>query len=163
MTAETDHPDSAELTIGEVAAATGLSVHAIRYFEREKLFLRAIPRSAGRRRVFAPPDVQWLTLVNRLRASGMPLAQIRAFADLVQAGPGNERDRLDLLEAHERSVRARITELEDCLEIIHGKVATYQQHLVDGTAAGVWDPQKEARQAPGPEGRPVREAESLGP
>lgn len=127
-------------SIGGVAAATGLSVHAIRFFEREGLLLRDIPRNAGRHRVFAPADLQWLTLVNRLRASGMPLARIRDFADLVQAGPGNERERLDLLEAHERAVRERIAELQDCLEIIEGKVATYHRHLLDGTVRGVWAP-----------------------
>lgn len=127
-------------SIGGVAIATGLSVHAIRFFEREGLLLRDIPRNAGRHRVFTPADVQWLTLVNRLRASGMPLARIRDFVDLVRSGPGNEQARLDLLEAHERAVRERIAELEDCLEIIEGKVATYQRHLLDGTVHGVWAP-----------------------
>jgi|GEM_PF-3621156 len=75
----------------------------------------------------------------------MPLAQVTAFAALVRAGPvrtgpGSERARLDLLEAHERTVRERIDALEGWLEIIHGKVATYRRHLVDGTAEGVWAP-----------------------
>ena len=131
---------SDELTIGDVSVAIGLSVHAIRYFEREGVFLREIPRTAGRHRVFTQADVTWLTLVNRLRASGMPLAKIKVFATLVRAGPGNEHDRLDLLETHERTVHARIEELQDCLDVIHSKVTTYHQHLVEGIAAGVWAP-----------------------
>lgn len=132
--------EGAALSIGEVAARTGLSVHALRWFEREGLFLRAIPRDPGGRRVFDAADVQWITLCNRLRASGMPIARIREFAVLVQAGPGNETQRLALLEAHEREVEARIAELRECLAIIHGKVTTYNEHLLDGTAAGVWAP-----------------------
>ena len=127
------------LSIGQVAERTGLSVHALRWFEREGLYLRPIPR-AGQRRVFDASDVAWLMLCNRLRASGMPIAEIRRFAALVQAGPGNEAERLAVLEAHEREVRNRIAELTECLGIIHGKVDVYRRHLAAGTVDGLWAP-----------------------
>ncbi|MBX6383425.1 MAG: MerR family transcriptional regulator [Microbispora sp.] len=128
------------LSIGQVSEATGLSVHALRFFEREGLFLRPIPRSAGGQRVYDPADVEWLLLCNRLRDSGMSIATLRRFAELVRSGPGNEHERLALLEEHERMVRARIAELEASLAVIHGKVVTYRRHLHDGTAAGLWAP-----------------------
>ncbi|MGI5346889.1 MerR family transcriptional regulator [Streptomyces sp. CA-250714] len=129
-----------ELSIGEVAEATGLSVHALRFFEREGLFLRPIPRSSGGRRVYERADVEWLLLCNRLRASGMPIAMLKEFARLVRSGPGNEADRLALLREHEQAVRAKISELNADLEVIHNKVLAYEQHVRDGTAAGVWSP-----------------------
>ncbi|MEU4696671.1 MerR family transcriptional regulator [Nonomuraea dietziae] len=128
------------LSIGQVAEATGLSVHALRFFEREDLFLRPIPRSAGGRRVYGPEDVEWLLLCNRLRDSGMSIARLKEFARLVRSGPGNEPDRLALLQEHERTVQARIADLDACLGIIHDKVVTYEKHLRDGTAAGLWSP-----------------------
>ncbi|SDK82098.1 DNA-binding transcriptional regulator, MerR family [Glycomyces sambucus] len=136
--------DDQGLTIGEVAEATGLSVHALRFFEREGLFLRDIPRTAAGRRVFAPADVEWLTLMNRLRDSGMPIAGIRGFAALVAAGPGNEAERLKLLKQHEADVRAKIAELEACLEVVHHKVVVYERHVEAGTARGLWSPQGRA-------------------
>ncbi|MFD9071471.1 MerR family transcriptional regulator [Streptomyces lasiicapitis] len=135
-----DDDKHAGLSIGEVADATGLSVHALRFFEREELFLRPIPRTGGGRRVYATADVEWLTLCNRLRASGMPIAELKRFAGLVRSGPGNEAERLALLQEHERAVRARIEELDASLEIIHGKVLAYEKHVREGTAAGVWAP-----------------------
>lgn len=129
-----------ELSIGEVAGATGLSVHALRFFEREGLLLRTIPRSGARHRVYAPADVEWLLLCNRFRASGMPLAAIRRFADLVRAGPGNEAERLAVLQGHERQVREQIAALTDDLDVIHSKTTAYERHVRDGTTAGVWDP-----------------------
>jgi DNA-binding transcriptional MerR regulator len=131
----------AGLSIGTVAEATGISVHALRFFEREGLFLRSIPRSDGGHRVYEQADVDWLLLCNRLRESGMPIATIRRFAELVRAGAGNEQDRLALLQEHERLVRAEIVQLTACLDVIHGKVATYEQHLREGTAVGVWAPE----------------------
>ena len=127
-------------SIGEVAEETGLSVHALRFFEREELFLRPIPRSDGGRRAYEQADIDWLVLCNRFRASGMPLATIRRFAALVREGPGNEPERLALLRAHEADVRERITDLTGDLAVIQAKVAAYQQHVNDGTAAGVWAP-----------------------
>ncbi|MEU7581787.1 MerR family transcriptional regulator [Streptomyces sp. NPDC041068] len=128
------------LSIGKVAEATGLSVHALRFFEREGLFLRDIPRSGGGQRVYEQADVDWLLLCGRLRDSGMPIATIKRFAALVRSGPGNEKDRLALLREHECDVRAKIDDLGACLDVIHGKVVVYEQHLRDGTAAGLWSP-----------------------
>ncbi|WP_067693191.1 MerR family transcriptional regulator [Nocardia jejuensis] len=128
------------LSIGDVAKATGLGVHALRFFEREELFLRPIPRTAGGQRAFDAVDVQWLLLCNRLRGSGMPIATLKAFAQLVRSGPGNERERLALLESHEKAVRDKINQLTESLEIIHGKVTTYREHVEKGTATGIWSP-----------------------
>lgn len=132
--------DRRELSIGDVARATGLGVHALRYFEREGLFLRPIPRSSARHRVYDQADVEWLVLCNRFRASGMSIARLRAFTALVRSGPGNEPERLALLQEHERVVRSRIAALNADLAVIQGKVAAYARHLRDGTAEGVWSP-----------------------
>ncbi|WP_326770594.1 MerR family transcriptional regulator (plasmid) [Streptomyces sp. NBC_01591] len=129
-----------DLSIGEVAEATGLSVHALRFFEREGLFLRPIPRSGGGQRVYELADVEWLLLCNRLRASGMPIVMLKEFARLVRSGPGNEAERLALLREHEQAVRAKISDLNADLKVIHGKVVAYERHVRDGTAAGVWSP-----------------------
>lgn len=129
-----------DLTIGEVAQATGLSVHALRFFEREQLFLRPIPRSGARHRVYDGSDVDWLLLCNRFRASGMSIATLRAFAELVRAGPGNEPARLELLQDHERVVEAKLAGLEADRDVIHAKVTAYERHVREGTARGVWAP-----------------------
>jgi DNA-binding transcriptional MerR regulator len=128
------------MNIGKVSEATGMSVHALRFFEHEGLFLRKIPRSSGGQRVYDQADVDWLLLCNRFRDSGMPIATIRKFAELVRSGPGNEPERLALLREHEDNVRAKIKELTVCLEVIHGKVEVYQRHVREGTAAGLWSP-----------------------
>ncbi|WP_433333510.1 MerR family transcriptional regulator [Spirillospora sp. CA-294931] len=128
------------LSIGQVSEETGLGVHALRFFEREGLMLRPIPRSDGGRRVYGRADVEWLLLCNRFRESGMPIATVKRFAELVRSGPGNESERLELLREHERNVRAKIAELTASLEVIHGKVVVYERHVREGTAAGLWSP-----------------------
>ena len=128
-----------ELSIGDVARRTGLSVHALRFYEREGLMLaQQVARGTGGHRRYSPEDVKWLGICTKLRRSGMPLAQIRRFAELVREGPGNEHERLELLREHQRRVERQLAELEGCLQIITRKVGVYEQQLADGAAQDLW-------------------------
>ena len=114
-------------------------MHALRYYEREGLMLsQHVARGTGGHRRYAPNDVYWLRICIKLRASGMPLAKIRRLAELVREGPGNERQRLELLREQQRSVEKQLAELQECLRIISRKVGVYEQHLADGTAQDHW-------------------------
>jgi DNA-binding transcriptional MerR regulator len=131
-----------ELSIGDVARRTGLSVHALRFYEREGLLLSEhVARGTGGHRIYGQEDVKWLGICTKLRRSGMPLAQIRRFAELVREGPGNEEQRLELLREHQRRVEEQLAELDECLRIISRKVGVYEQHLADGSAQDVYTAQ----------------------
>ena len=84
------------MSIGQVADRTGLSVHALRFYEREGILPNPVRRGPGGRRVYSEDDLEWLDLCIMLRSSGMPLPAIRQYTDLVRQGPGNEAERLDL-------------------------------------------------------------------
>ncbi|OLZ56316.1 MerR family transcriptional regulator [Amycolatopsis keratiniphila] len=127
-----------ELAIGQVTERTGLSVHALRFYEKEGLLAAPVKRDAAGRRVYTEHDVEWLVNCTKFRASGMPLAVIREFAELVRQGPGNEEKRLELLREHQKTVRDRIAELADCLELISRKVEVYEEHVARGTANELW-------------------------
>jgi DNA-binding transcriptional MerR regulator len=130
----------ARLGIGDVAERTGLSVHALRFYEREGLMLsQHVTRGTGGHRRYTPMDVKWLVLCIKLRASGMPLAQIRRYAGLVREGPGNEQERLDLLREQQARVEHQLADLQECLQIITRKVGIYEQHLADGTTQDPWN------------------------
>ncbi|TCC04291.1 MerR family transcriptional regulator [Kribbella soli] len=126
------------LSIGQVAERTGLSVHALRFYEREGLLADAVRRESNGRRVYTEDDVDWLNMCIKFRSSGMPLDTIRKYTELVRQGAGNEADRLALLKSHQDHVRAQIEELNECLNVITWKVDIYQQHVDAGTADGLW-------------------------
>lgn len=119
------------LSIGQVAERTGLSVHALRFYEREGILANPVQRGPGGRRVYSEDDVDWLTLCVILRASGMPLPAIRRYTALVRAGAGNEEERVALLRRHREQVIAQIGELTRCLDLVDYKLAVYED-LVDG-------------------------------
>lgn len=114
------------LSIGQVAERTGLSVHALRFYEREGILANPVRRDAGGRRVYSEDDVEWLTLCIILRASGMPLPAIRRYTELVRQGDGNEHERLALLRRHQADVTEQIARLAECLDLIRFKVGVYE-------------------------------------
>ncbi|WP_163511107.1 MerR family transcriptional regulator [Fodinicola acaciae] len=126
------------LSIGEVAERTGLSVHALRFYEREGIFADAVRRGSNGRRLYSEDDVEWLHICTKFRASGMPLDTIRQYVDLVRQGGGNEHERLALLKQHQQNVVAQIEELKTCLDVITYKVNVYEEYLARGTADRLW-------------------------
>ena len=126
------------LSIGDVSAATGLSVHTLRMYERDGLLTTVLRRDAGGRRVYTEDDVQWLANVRIFRSSGMPLAVIARFAELVREGEGNEEERLRLLHEHADRIAVQQAQLTAARQLIEAKVASYEQHLAQGTASTLW-------------------------
>lgn len=122
---------AATLSIGEVAERTGLSVHALRFYEREGLFAEQVRRAPGGRRLYTEDDVDWLTVCVILRASGMPIPVIRRYTELVRAGAGNERERLEIMRGHRAEVTARIERLTEALDLINYKVGVYEDIVED--------------------------------
>ncbi len=125
---------STALSIGQVAARTGLSVHALRFYEREGILANPVSRGVGGRRVYREEDVDWLTVCVILRASGMPLPEIRRYTELVRAGAGNEAVRLDLLRAHRTRVLAQMSQLGRCLDLVTFKIGVYEDILDSASA-----------------------------
>jgi DNA-binding transcriptional MerR regulator len=122
------------LSIGQVAERTGLSVHALRFYEREGILPHPVPRGAGGHRVYGADDVEWLELCLMLRASGMPLPAIREYTGLVRRGGGNEPERLALLRRHQERVTAQIRQLTKALDLISFKVGVYEDIVGAATA-----------------------------
>jgi DNA-binding transcriptional MerR regulator len=125
----------AGLSIGQVAGRTGLSVHALRFYEREGILADPVRRGAGGRRVYSEDDVDWLAVCIILRGSGMPLAVLRQYTALVRQGSGNEKERLALLRQHQDDVTAQIAELTRCLDLIRFKVGVYEDILATEPAS----------------------------
>ena len=116
----------AGLTIAETAERTGLSAHTLRYYERDGLML-AVDRSASGHRRYTEGDLEWIQLITRLRGTGMPIRDVRRYAELVRSGPGNEAARLDLLRAHRAHVQAELDAVTQHLRAIDDKIGIYER------------------------------------
>ena len=112
-------------SIAEAADATGLTPDTLRYYERDGLMLRPVGRAATGHRRYTDADLRWIDLLNCLRGTGMPIRDVRRYAELVRGGDGNEQARLDLLRAHREQVLAQLAEVQEHLGAIDRKIGIY--------------------------------------
>jgi DNA-binding transcriptional MerR regulator len=121
------------LTIAEAATRTGLTAHTLRYYERDGLMLGSVDRAVSGHRRYSDRDLTWIEMITRLRSTGMPIRDVRRYADLVRAGDGNEAERLELLMAHRERVEAQLAQVTAHLRAIDHKIGIYEGKL--GTSA----------------------------
>ncbi|NRQ33281.1 MerR family transcriptional regulator [Nonomuraea sp. NN258] len=112
-------------TPAEVVEETGFSLDTLRYYEKIGL-LEPISRNAAGQRRFSQEDVGWLGLIRCLRDTGMPIAEMLRFAELVREGDHTFADRARLLEEHDRRVQGQIENLVERRRYIHHKISYYR-------------------------------------
>mgnify|MGYP005837680487 CR=1 FL=1 len=113
------------LTIQEVAAATGLSVYTLRYYERIGL-IHPINRADNTHRRYTTDDVGWIDFLNKLRSTGMSIQQMQRYAELQRMGDDTLPERLEMLKALKMEAEARIAEVEAHLDVIRYKISYYE-------------------------------------
>lgn len=124
-------------TIGEFAKLTGLSIHTLRYYEQEQLL--APKRDVGNRRLYAEEDKAWVDFIKRLKATGMPIKEIRRYAQLRAMGDATLQKRLEMLILHEQDLAEQIRGLQAHQEKLAEKIAFYQAAIAQakrGNEAG---------------------------
>ncbi|GLV97183.1 hypothetical protein Slala05_08150 [Streptomyces lavendulae subsp. lavendulae] len=120
-------------TISEVEARTGLTQHTLRWYERIGLMPHVDRSHSGQRR-FTDKDLGWLAFVGKLRATGMSVADMVRYAELVREGEHTVDERRALLEHTRREVRARLAELTDALGVLDRKIEMYAMNTNTGKA-----------------------------
>jgi DNA-binding transcriptional MerR regulator len=114
------------LTIQQVAAATGLTEHTLRYYERIGL-IHAINRADNGHRRYAPNDIGWIDFLNKLRAAGMTIQQMTHYAELQRQGDSSLPQRVEMLRALREQLEAHMEALREHHGILTYKIETYSE------------------------------------
>ena len=116
-----------ELAIGAACAEVGLSARTVRYYEELGL-LPGVRRRIGGRRVYGPDELERLRFINRLKALGLSLSEIKEL-NAVYAIAGSTRallERLDdLLGTQQIDLDRRIDELR----MLRDEMSKYRDHV----------------------------------
>jgi DNA-binding transcriptional MerR regulator len=116
------------LSISEVAICSGLSMDTLRYYEKIGL-IDAVPRALNGQRRYREDDLRWIDFLLRLRATGMGIADMQRYASLRREGQtlASVVPRREMLETHSAALALQIASLQENLQLLHSKIATYQQ------------------------------------
>ena len=116
------------MTIAEAAERSGLSIDTIRFYEKSGL-LPPIRRDGRGWRSFSEADLDWLITLRRLQATGMPLADMTAFARSAHGPEPESRSqqvlRRDILRRHADRLARQRAELEACEAYLAHKLTVY--------------------------------------
>ncbi|MGW4632206.1 MerR family transcriptional regulator [Nocardia sp. NPDC004415] len=112
-------------SIGEVAERSGLSRDTLRWYEKIGL-MGYIGRDHTGNRRFSDRDLEWLALITRLRLTGMPVADMIRYAELVRAGEQTFPQRLAMFQQTRSDVLDKIAELQQTVAVLDYKIALYQ-------------------------------------
>jgi DNA-binding transcriptional MerR regulator len=114
-------------TIRAMAARCRMTAYTLRYYERVGL-IQAIERARNGHRRYSDADEAWLRFLQFLRATRMPIREIRRYAALRQNGANDASEQRKVLEEHRRSLDDQITKLKEAvalltthIEILHAK------------------------------------------
>lgn len=98
------------LTIGKLAAQSGVNLETVRYYERIGLMPEP-DRTEGGHRLYAEPHRQRLAFIRRGRELGFSIEDIRALLELAEPGHRSCDDVQVIAAAHLADVRTKIADL----------------------------------------------------
>jgi DNA-binding transcriptional MerR regulator len=112
-----------------MAAQSGMSEYTLRYYEKIGL-IKPIPRdvSSGHRR-YSLDTVQIVEGLSCLRASGLPLDEMRLYLHLRERGDDAASEQKALFLAHAEKVAEEIRKLEIRQRYLSGKVAYWDARM----------------------------------
>jgi DNA-binding transcriptional MerR regulator len=114
-----------QFTIQQASDQTGLTEHTLRYYEKIGL-IEGIDRANNGHRRYTTNDVGWIEFLKCLRATGMPISQMKEYSDLTRLGSHTLEDRIELLEERRDEVIRQIAELNQYLEVLQHKINYYE-------------------------------------
>jgi DNA-binding transcriptional MerR regulator len=119
-----------------VWAASGLTAHTLRWYERIGL-LDPVDRAVGGQRRYCDGDLHRLAFLGRLRLTGMSVADMLKYVDMARRGEQTYGERRQLLEAQREEVRQKIADLQATLAVLDYKIDLYAGKIVDAVGAPV--------------------------
>ena len=111
--------------IEQAAAQSRLTVHTLRYYEKAGI-LPIVGRNGGGHRRYSESDLGWIRFVSLLKATGMPLADIRAFITAEKRGEAGRPAKINVLQSHRARMTTSLAEMTSFLEKIDQKIAYYE-------------------------------------
>lgn len=113
--------------IGQIAKLTGLSIHTLRYYEKESLIFPK--KNDNGDRLYSDEDIKWLNFLIKLRESQMPISKIKEYVSLYLQGDSTRYSRLNLLLEHQNFILNQIDSLLEINKALDEKINTYRNSI----------------------------------
>src|SRR5512146_532645 len=99
-----------DMNIGDVARQVGMTVEAVRFYERQGLLPRP-PRTKAGYRIYADADLRRLHFIRQAKRLGFSLKEIASILRLRELGDCPCREVVETLERHLRQTENQLNRL----------------------------------------------------
>lgn len=104
----------------EAANLTGISKATLRYYEEEKI-IGPIKRNTNHYRRYTEADLEWISVIKRIREIGVPISELRGVTETGMA------ERIEGLLIYQQKVRKQIQQLTLVDEFLENKIDYMKQ------------------------------------
>lgn len=119
-------------SIGEVSTILNITISTLRYYDKEGL-LPLVNRTQGNIRVFDETDIECLKMIECLKATGMPLKDIKIYFEWCEVGDSTINERYELFLKQKEKTENQIKFLQKSLNRINYKCEYYRIAKERGT------------------------------
>lgn len=126
--------------IGELAELVGMTVHGLRFYEKEGLIK---PQREGKNRIYSEEDRLWVEFLMHMKATGMSLQDMKRYTDLRKRDNPPLFELMEILKSHRKRVMEQISIYEKNLEVIDKKIKVYQKQIDEKEGKDLFDSFKE--------------------
>ncbi|MBQ7889512.1 MAG: MerR family transcriptional regulator [Erysipelotrichaceae bacterium] len=111
-------------TVKEFAKELQVSVHTVRYYDKEHLF-PYVQRTEGNERMFSRADLAYGKMIICLRGLGLSIRDCHMFILHTMEGDGTVTERLNMLLVLQNQLKKEIAELNTALSDLQFKIRYY--------------------------------------
>lgn len=119
-------------TIKEVAEMLEIPSSTIRYYDTQGL-LPFLEKKENGYRIFREKDITMLKVIECFKSTGMSIAEMKEFVELVKQGDASLKERYALFLRRKEMVQKQMEELQKQMDIIEYKLQYYKEALEAGT------------------------------
>jgi MerR family transcriptional regulator, aldehyde-responsive regulator len=112
------------MTIKEASEITGVSIDNLRYYERIGL-IPPVPRTKSGIRDYDEISIRWVEFVMKFKKAGASIESIIEYIRLANIGESTKQARRQILTEIRTSIKERMKELQECLDITNYKIDNY--------------------------------------
>jgi Predicted transcriptional regulators len=112
------------VSIKQFAQESGVSEYTLRFYEKEGI-LPFVKRNEHGNRIYDEQNFEWIYFITSLRETGMPLSEIKRYAELFKQGDSTIPERKLMMLDHKKKAEEQLAQILKHMERINYKLALY--------------------------------------
>ncbi|WP_320047021.1 MerR family transcriptional regulator [uncultured Ilyobacter sp.] len=114
-------------SIGEFSKKVNLSIHTLRYYEKEGII--SPNRNEINKRRYSDKDIEWIEFIKKLKNTNMPIKEIKKYSILREKGEITLNERMSMLVDHRKNLIIKINDMKNGLEKLNDKIIFYKKSI----------------------------------